>query len=67
MVFFSINGYESWRNSHILGLGETGITHNTLIIGAKVRTGRKMGENRGSQEGVRAQIRFHPLSLFIEL
>lgn len=57
-------------NLHISGLEETGITRRrvaAVIIGTKVRTGRKMGENRGSQEGVRAQIRFHPLSLFIEL
>lgn len=57
-------------NLHISGLEETGIRRRCVtagIIGTKVRTGRKMGENRGSQEGVRAQIRFHPLSLFIEL
>lgn len=67
--FISFNICESWRNTHISGLTETGLTHciTAIIIGTKVRTGRKMGENRGSQEGLSAQILFHPLSLFIEL
>lgn len=57
-------------NLHIWGPEGTGIARvcvTAVIIGTKVRTGRKTGGERGSQEGVRAQIRFHPLPLFIEL
>lgn len=61
---------KTFVNSHISGLGETGVRRyclSAIITETKVRTGRKMGESRGSQEGVGAQIRFHALSLFIEL